>query len=1156
MFNGFPRSAAQASEGPPGFLDHAWRALRAEIRKQGAVVECEAYAVTPIGDPADRLFRLLTRASGPLDWTWEGSTAYQLRDPDDPTDRVWSGRLVQVDEDAGEFYVGPVAGRVRKGPFRVRPFGFLDALQTLFRQAYARPETAQDLARALWLAQGHPAAAEAWSILWGPPGTGKTYTIGRRVAQAVADDPEARVLVVSTTNRATDAVALQIADAFADRGLPLSIARRVGTGASLGRFEAAGAAELVADTELAHRRALQRLVDQMGQTNDPATRARLAVRVDSARQALRDAVGALLDPRRRVVVCTAFHALSRVVDPWVTALRDAGRAPFTTVVLDEAGLTNRMVTAAIAQLTARRVWLVGDPQQLAPIARMARVLPSLEARWLARSGLSHLDPAAPVPDNVEVLTVQYRMGPTIRTVVSRYAYHDRLTDAPCVLDRAFAADRTLLSQPRAIWYVLDEDTGGRLADIRAERGPGHHSWIRRRTLAVIDKLLRAHPALAQHRTLVMTPFRAQARALGRALADRGLLAWEACTVHAQQGAEAPVVIFDPVNAGSAAWGAQEWRRLVNVALSRAQHQIVVLASRLEMQEPYLRPLAETLAPRVLERDGSTWRYRTVPGLRSRTQSPPPAAAPSLGAQFASRRTLTPVLSHAQQRLCNARLDGKPRLVRGVAGSGKTWVLAHWLARTIQPPDFVGRAFVVFANRSLDGVLNDLIARAWAALEPDVPLPTERYAVVHVRDVLDGLLREEGLPPVEGYDFDAAAVRYLEQAPDWAHRPRCVALFVDEAQDVGPQTLRLLAGLVRPVTARARHRPTYVFYDNAQNLYARGTPRWSELGIDIKGRSTVLEESFRGTRPLAEFALNTLARLYDLHRDPDHRELLRRGLVTTESRGSRPYLRVHFNGSDGPRPLVACFDDRDAEFDALARQIEVWIGEEGVAPGDIRVIANGRSMRQALVDRLASHISPFGVFVEGQARRTLSTDERTLVVTTAHSFKGHEAEIVAVAAADRFVARSADPPEILSQALYVALTRARSVLYVSATEPAGSGSPVDHRRAMIVRALRDTDVDLNSPAVVTSTDRRALERLPPEHHAWFRALAATSRIELDPIVDAHGRPVAHPAFTLVHDSQRRACFVVAPSPTVVADLEDQGVGLLALGDPDVGTSSLA
>src|SRR5262249_12087352 len=79
--------------------------------------------------------------------------------------------------------------------------------------------------------------------------------------------------------------------------------------------------------------------------------------------------------------------------------------------------------------------------------------------------------------------------------------------------------------------------------------------------------------------------------------------WAAGTVHARQGTEADVVVFDTVNAGSCGWPYDEWKRLVNVGLSRAREFVLILASRAEMSEPYLRPLLDTLAPRVLKRTG-------------------------------------------------------------------------------------------------------------------------------------------------------------------------------------------------------------------------------------------------------------------------------------------------------------------------------------------------------------------------------------------------------------------------------------------------------------------------------------------------------------------------------------------------------------------------
>ncbi len=78
---------------------------------------------------------------------------------------------------------------------------------------------------------------KSWSVLWGPPGTGKTYTTGQQVAR-VMSDPSERILVVSTTNRATDAVALSIGRAA--RSLDIDIdtegIRRIGKGASFKKF--------------------------------------------------------------------------------------------------------------------------------------------------------------------------------------------------------------------------------------------------------------------------------------------------------------------------------------------------------------------------------------------------------------------------------------------------------------------------------------------------------------------------------------------------------------------------------------------------------------------------------------------------------------------------------------------------------------------------------------------------------------------------------------------------------------------------------------------------------------------------------------------------------------------------------------------------------
>src|SRR5262249_49636439 len=273
----------------------------------------------------------------------------------------------------------------------------------------------------------------------------------------------------------------------------------------------------------------------------------------------------------------------------------------------------------------------------------------------------------------------------------------------------------------------------------------------------------------------------------------GLDSWSSGTVHGRQGTEADVVVFDTVNAGSCGWPYDEWKRLVNVGLSRAKEYVLLLASRAEMNEPYLRPLLENLAPRVLKRSGKTVSWAEVPARVAVTVDPQAAANPDLlGGQIERRKLLRPVMSAEQQRLSGYTMDGGPRLVRGVAGSGKTLVLAHWLQKTVQNwatrPD--ARVWAVYANPSLHRLLSDTIEEAWQAAGGVGQFPLERAQLYHVGDLLRDLLQEVRLRlGGDGYDYDSMAARYLERMPVEQVRPRCHAMFIDEAQDMGPNMLK-------------------------------------------------------------------------------------------------------------------------------------------------------------------------------------------------------------------------------------------------------------------------------------------------------------------------------------------------------------------------------
>ena len=1167
----------------------------------------------------------------------------------------WSGEVVAVDEAASAIWIAvePGADAPCPGEFLVLPFDFLAGLQgacdadrhPAWRDALCRalgraldgpiaPDSASPMADADLTDEGSPgddltdddptdddltdddltdddddeedpdytaeqrrALAQArmqahliqpWAILWGPPGTGKTWNLGHEVARLA---PRERVLVVSTTNRATDAAALHIGRALSEPGqrpidakraanlLKDGRIRRVGWGADIAQFEAEQLIALLDPESVAARRELARVVRARSRSRTSSERARWGVALGELRanvgNELREAMGPY---GPRVVIATAFAAVRALRDPDLLGWLEVHGGSFDRVVIDEAGLISRAAAATLALWARRGVLLVGDPRQLAPIARQSRVLAPSRGRWVAESALAFLAAETPLPLGVHRLSEQHRMHPDIRAVVSHYQYDGELRDAAAIANRVeVARDAGLQDQPRALWLVLDEHEPD-LARRRASRGPSHRSWVRKSSLELFARLLDHLPHAAASSGLFISPFRAQAHAAARLLEARpDTPSWRASTVHAQQGAEAEFVVFDAVRASSTGWPEHEWRRLVNVALSRARTQVLLIAARDELVQPWMRPLLAHVQPRRASFRQGGLRLEVAPGLPAgplttlggrhcQARAPHLTLPGTLGAQLASRRQMRPITSAEQERLCGLRLDGGPRLVRGVAGSGKTWILATWVARTLADPalNHLNKVWLVYGNHALKPLLLRLIQEAWRAAQPDRPMPTERLAVLHIKGVLTSLLREQG-QAIDGFDYEQQAQAWLDghsrvQLDGAPPEPRCDALFVDEAQDMGAVTLTLLFGLVRPWDPdRPGRRAVHVFYDNDQNVFARATPRWSDLGLDLRGRAAIMQTSFRSTRPIVELARNLRYQLAPPKRDPDHDEAVRRGMLAVDERLGRRWWRVRFAEVDGPLPSVRAFQDRDAELTFLAETITRWLTTQTVAPEDVVVLVNGAEARQRVTGALqralaggAAARTPGAarVLVSEQRGQSLQEEQGVLRVTTAHSFKGHEAEVVVVACADTFVAGDGHGGrQPLVAPLYVALTRARSVLLVT-----GLQSPRNHAAQRIMSALTSCHgQQRNAPVVRDDLPRQRLLQLLAERlgdrelSRWLAELDERMELTTDPIWTDDGRLIAAPVVQL---RQGRSRWVVfrdpGPSLEVLALLRDVGVGVLQPG----------
>ena len=401
-----------------------------------------------------------------------------------------------------------------------------------------------------------------------------------------------------------------------------------------------------------------------------------------------------------------------------------------------------------------------------------------------------------------------------------------------------------------------------------------------------------------------------------------------------------------------------------------------------------------------------------------------------------------------------------------------------------------------------------------------------------------------MPGDDPFNYDGAAKLQLDRTGHRSLPTMCHAMFIDEAQDMGPYALELLTRLeVQSDDSNTNTRSVNIFYDNAQNVYGRPTPKWSEIGLDMRGRSFVMQESFRSTKPITEFALNVLYRLQPSEKSGVHAELIDRGLIERIDRGGDEWWEVRFNQTHGPVPIVKLYTDINAEFDALADQLVAWIVKDGVPPTDICILYNSEKIRTRLESQVDAKLRTVNARLEVQVGVAFTRDANTVVASTAQSFKGYEAEIVVIAGADKFVARDRG---ILANNLYVAMTRARSILAVYGLR----GKSDDGSRIMSV--LRECHALLKEvPAVQADSSmvdvaEELLSLIGKNHRAWLKSVLKKHAIEQDSIFAGDGEVIADPLFWFDHGGIRYACFKEGPKQAVANRLEDAGIKVVMPG----------
>ncbi|MDR9387531.1 MAG: AAA domain-containing protein [Balneolaceae bacterium] len=475
--------------------------------------------------------------------------------------------------------------------------------------------------------------------LWGPPGTGKTATLGHIVSSSLAQGD--RVLLVSNTNRAVDVVLKSACNAlernqvtiqpsrmtrFGDPVLEDDQIQELAFSQQLEQVQAQRRDQVSAEIQLLERATkAKEALDRVAKGKKPSSTVQLEWEL--VQEALKpygglDELEELIDESVYTRERTEFRRKSLVATTLAkVSTSDLFRQhEFDVLVVDEASMAQLPQLIVAASHAQKRVVVAGDPMQLPPISvaedPKARAFMELDIFSLvsgAKESSELFDWHDQRRDATFFFDQQYRMKDRLAKVISSVFYDGRLRTESSAgradgeragagragagraeNDRAESPPATVLNTESKDPYVIQE---------KGERGfrpmnPIHSDAVSKTILKILEK------GWTQHDIGVIVPFRHVANQLMRRWTQEGLSDLEVGTIHTFQGREKPIIIFDTVMSGdrSSAKGERHYtvrpldetknenplhvQRLLNVACSRAKEELLIFADMRHIRKLY------------------------------------------------------------------------------------------------------------------------------------------------------------------------------------------------------------------------------------------------------------------------------------------------------------------------------------------------------------------------------------------------------------------------------------------------------------------------------------------------------------------------------------------------------------------------------------------
>ncbi|WP_442593915.1 DEAD/DEAH box helicase [Neobacillus sp. D3-1R] len=419
------------------------------------------------------------------------------------------------------------------------------------------------------------------TFVWGPPGTGKTYTLARVASNKYIHGK--RILILAHSNQAIDVLMAEISSFIQKKGrFKEGDIFRYGTnvGGNLLSHQTITTIDLLQTFEPGLAREKERLTIERKQIKQDLTRS-FSKRDTESLLDIEVKLGNILEKIRQKEI--QFVKEAKIIG---ATLAKAASDPaiyekeFDLVIIDEASMAYVPQIAFSASL-AKRIIICGDFKQLPPIAagKHALINEWLREDIFQKSGVNQSVNQLKLHPHLVLLREQRRMHPDISAFTNKHIYHSLVSDHASV-EKSRNELAQLAPFPNFSSILVDVSFNGNHCMTEKTSNSRFNLWqLFISFQAIYESYLSGINSIGY-----VTPYRSQSILMETLLED--LLRKErsetdiiSATVHRFQGSERDVMIFDtvdsyPLDRPGVLLVGQDSERLINVAITRTKGKFI------------------------------------------------------------------------------------------------------------------------------------------------------------------------------------------------------------------------------------------------------------------------------------------------------------------------------------------------------------------------------------------------------------------------------------------------------------------------------------------------------------------------------------------------------------------------------------------------------